>query len=487
MQNPLNESQRELLSAYLDGEVSAAEKQTATELLQREDAQAYLESLRATVKLVTDNAPVHAPVGLSGRVMDSLKDEVKQTVHPGSEPFTALPRISWQAPIWAAAAAIVVSVAIMFGPTLFNSKPQGPAIASDVLDNLPTRESITPPVSADGGVSEKPEGTNGDLEEREADMPKKLAEHERAFGESSKLGKNLENLKAEKDLADEIEDEVAADPTDSPADKYSRRTGEEAEKKSNEDPGSDALREEASGAAEGGESRAGKKEEGNWDGGASGGGRGGKTAKSKDAEQGASPPEPQPRRNRDDGRNELDDSKSEPNKGESAPDTADRESRDVKRAKGDVVPPSAPAEEPSGDARPGNEAPKQDAAIELKLTEGDSLAAQTDVLWISKLYGDAKIAEGDEDVESIEIEVDADKLPELMAALRKLANEQGYGAVEGMESLGRVEQDEPETESAEDGTRGISGYLPVEEEREQQEPGLQSETSEKVKLVVRMK
>lgn len=487
MQNPLNESQRELLSAYLDGEVSAAEKQTAEELLQREDAQQYLESLRATVKLVTDNAPVRAPVGLSGRVMNSLKDEVK-LVDPGSEPFTALPRISWQAPIWAAAAAIAVSVAIMFGPNLFNTKPQGPEIAREVLDNLPTR--TTQP---DEQIGEKPEGTLVDGVETDGDMREELAA--RAAGENAKkLGAEFEKLK-ESALNDLSEDEVQNDPSDSVADKASRRAeGAESEKKgfgngdtktteereaSEGDADSETLRKEGStasgtGAAEGAKKN-GEKSDNNWDGGA-GGGRA-KAAKSKDEAQGESAPEPQPRRNRDDANEKPEDATARPGN-----EADDRSLEDNKReARGGVVPPAAPAKEPPV-AGPGNEVPKQDAgAIEVKLTEG-GMAAQTDVLWISKLYGEAKIADGDEDVESIEVEVDADKLPELMAALRKLANEQGYGTVEGEPALGRVEQPQPEGESA----RKISGYLPVEEERAQ-EPNEAAAPAERVKLVIRMK
>ena len=121
----------------------------------------------------------------------------------------------------------------------------------------------------------------------------------------------------------------------------------------------------------------------------------------------------------------------------------------------------------------------------MKLTKGDSLAAQNDVLWISKMYGDAKFADDDEDLESIEIEVDADKLPELMAALRKLASEQGYGNVQGGAAI--ADASEPQVNEGGESARRISGYLPVEKEGDQLEPAPEAGKAERVKLIIRMK
>ena len=486
MHNPLNESQRELLSAYLDGEVSDAERHTAEELLKREDAQAYLESLRATVSLVTSNAPVRAPVGLGGRVMNDLKDEFKQSVDPGSEPFTAIPRISWQAPIWAAAAAVVVSVAIMFGPSLFNTKPQGPEIARDVLDNLPSGGDVRDDRSTVG--DEKPEGAKFDREKLEGEGLEKFAESERTYGENfKKTVDELDELKAESSSRmNDIEDEVQPDPTESVDGKVARRTGKGAAAAGEESEKDASTRKEMknqSENADAGEPRGGGRDEDNWH----GGGSGGKTAKTKDENEGGMPSAESPeRRSRD---SAEDKKRSEP-KSDTGRDL--RELEEVDREDGTATPPSPRASEPPSDNGPGNDMPAKDApdalaqseAIVLTLTEGDSLAAQTDVLWISTMYGDAKIADSDNDVESIEIEVDADKLPELMAALRKLAEDQGYGEVEG----GKAEEPEPETAEAETEVRRISGYMPTEAEpAAPNEPELKSEVKERVRLVIRMK
>lgn len=447
MQNPLDESQSELLSAYLDGELTEVERKIVDELLKRDDARAYLESLRATVSLVTQNAPVRAPVGLSGRVMSNLKDEFKQSVDPGSEPFTAIPRISWQAPIWAAAAAIVVSVAIMFGPSLFNTRPQGPEIARDVLENLPQASASAE--QPEQGIGEKPAATDA------LDFDKStLEEMERGVTERMKKGEHLDDASAKGNTRRLSEDEAQNDPADADSNRFARRSAGAPAK----EPGIG----------------------GGWGGGAAGGRE--ELGKSKDDKQGA-PSEP--------GRNR--DANSEADGENSAAEADDRDLEEAKReSRGGVAPPAAPAEQPQDDAAPSNEAgDAAEGSAEahvLTMTEAGSLAAQTDVLWISKLYGSAKIVESDDAVESVEVEVDADKLPELMAALRKLAEDQGYGSVSGSDALNRLEQARPSAKSVpEEDARRISGYLPAQDDPEPEASELDAGSRERVKLVIRMK
>src|SRR5690606_1537675 len=106
MSTPLTEEQMQLLSAWLDGETTEAENQIIEQLLQREDAKQYLESLRATTALVSAHGGVRAPVGLSGRVLGALENDFKPKAHgPGSEPFESVPILSWRTPLYAAAAA----------------------------------------------------------------------------------------------------------------------------------------------------------------------------------------------------------------------------------------------------------------------------------------------------------------------------------------------------------------------------------------------
>ncbi|MBZ0136147.1 MAG: hypothetical protein K8I27_07230 [Planctomycetes bacterium] len=467
MHDPLNESQRELLSAFLDGEVTDAEKQVAVELLKREDARNYLDSLRATAALVTNNAPVRAPVGLSGRVMNSLKNDFKQSVDPGSEPFTAIPRISWQAPIWAAAAVVIVSVAIMFAPGLFNSKPESSSIARDVLDNLPTGAPVVDGEPSDQGpVSEF--GRELELE--------KLSESERELGENLHSAASPEHAAA---------DEVTNDASEPAVNSRARRAG------APKGAGDDDLRKES--AEERGKNAGEKKEDsktegGEWDGvGTGGGGRAkaGKGDKDKDHTGGETPPPavPSPPANRDGGDDQADDPNTDSSRRE-LDRAADEEEEDQQPRRNQA---------PKGDAAPGDQAPEQQpSTIELSLTEGATLAAQTDVLWISKLYGDARLDDADNEVESVEVEVDADKLPELMAALRKLAVDQGYGSVEGgatHDALKAPADDAREPEESADSAGAahrISGYLPTDDASGREDQALKSESSGKVRVVIRL-
>jgi hypothetical protein len=126
------------------------------------------------------------------------------------------------------------------------------------------------------------------------------------------------------------------------------------------------------------------------------------------------------------------------------------------------------------------------AALELKLTDAANLAAQNDVLWISSLHGRATLSDSDEDdLEAIEVEIDADRLPALLKALRKLASDQGYGEVEGEPA----QQGVPAAEEAADSTeaRRISGYLPDDEAPETAPPAppLADEAGRTLKLVIR--
>lgn len=138
---PLKPSEQELLSALLDDALEGAERKQAEALLLRAEAREYLHELRATRLLVRKHAAVRAPVGLSARVMGALEggfDDVSRPVNNQAAPAAKLHQIgsfSWRAPLFAAAAVFVVSVSVIFGPSLFRSnEASDTSIARDVLE-----------------------------------------------------------------------------------------------------------------------------------------------------------------------------------------------------------------------------------------------------------------------------------------------------------------------------------------------------------------
>jgi len=482
MNTPLTDVQRELLSAWLDGETTAAEKAEVEALLKREDAREYLETLRETAALVAAHAPVRAPVGLSGRVMGALEGEFKpKAFDPGSQPFGTVPTLSWRAPLYAAAAAIVVSLAIMFGPELV-SPADGPA--TGVARYVPDEPSGDERGASTGTVTEKPEGTRSESD-RELNS---LSDHsgDEAFRragaeaqEALKSGK-VDNWAGDagkvpgEALADELEKrnrKLEADPSkeadvQEPRPAPSPKKGESVDGEPSHDAKSKKFAEEK-----------GPGDEANDDGGVAGGGgtRGGRSDKGAVE---------------DERRNERDEQEREQDAGETkkSDQGADEDKKDAPvtrrvAGKNSAEPkPASPAESGAAPEEP----------LSISITEAGTIGAQTDVLWISSLYGKAALTEEDADLESVTVELAADKLPELLAALKKLAREQGYGEVESAEGATAAEL----ANRAKDQGQGIQGYLPDEEETETPpandpanppEGAAEAEAPAKVKVVIRLK
>lgn len=478
MNTPLTEEQLQLLSAYADGEVTQAERQAAELLLQRADAREYLDSLQATITLVKTHAPVRAPVGLSGRVMNALEDEFKpKAIGPGSEPFTGAPVISWRTPLYAAAAAIIVSLAIMFGPSLVGPRDGTPSeVARTVLDDLPApkadsraRESgsevtddLRDKPSADpGNPADRAEemerdqgGTWGDtreglednLRELEAAKTGALKKPEENAGKKAKDTQNIEGAPAPSESKGTARGEGAADDKNALNDAEDAVESEaeprnELNEDENKKPATKSDHEKYDG-------RAGAPPMG----GGTGGGAGGKAA-------------PRPERRAQDEKEETADTGAGP--GQDADET---ESQRVKRTR------SAPDAAPS----PPEVTEAGEAETLIEISDAGTLTAQTDVLWVSNLYGDAELADEDSDVESVTVEIDPDKLPELMAALRKLAADQGYGKVAGAGEEEKLAERKAEAEPR------ISGYLPA-DEAEQPQPEAVLRAPAKVRVVIRLK
>lgn len=474
MSTPLTEEQRELLSAYLDGEVTDAERQTAETLLKRDDAKQYLESLRATAELVMKHASVKAPIGLSGRVMTELQKDIK----PKAGKVHTLPAISWQTPLWAAAAVVVLSLAVMFGPSLLNteSKPDSD-VARSVLDDLP-QGSADGTMSVDPPRGEKPEGTLNDFTSEDTDS------FARGGGSG---GRTLERFRGSGEAAPGTVDELGAEAAEvekatedlGELKELSRRTSRDGQSPSNDavdgKPEAESTEVPKSGTGKGNWGEKDSTEEASKKPNEQSDREDERENKRKEDGTNAPPPPSQPH-DSPDGNGETkkakDTDKSEGSKAEGtggdfddkadpkdygAPSeknglaeegqNEDGESADDDKNRAEAEPQDRPARD---------QLHKYGKALEIHIAQGGTLQGQTDVLWISSLYGDASLTDDDADVESVSVEIDQDKLPQLMAALQRLAVDQGYGKVDGG-------TDVPSSLAGGDaaGEAKISGYLPT--------------------------
>jgi hypothetical protein len=134
----LSDAQQQLLHAWVDGETTDAESRSAIELLARPEASEYVSTLKRLRELVARYAGVTAPAGLLERVRAAL--------HRESRPVLSL-RL-WRTAALAAAAALVVSLGLVFGPSLLvEDKPQDVAVLDGPRQPIPAPE---------GGVSKPP-------------------------------------------------------------------------------------------------------------------------------------------------------------------------------------------------------------------------------------------------------------------------------------------------------------------------------------------
>lgn len=472
MNTPLTEEQLELLSAYADGEVTQAERQAAELLLQRADAREYLDSLQATITLVKTHAPVRAPVGLSGRVMNALEDEFKpRAIGPGSEPFTGAPVISWRTPLYAAAAAVIVSLAIMFGPSLVGPREGTPSeVARTVLDDLPAPKADSR--ARESGrempdeLQDKPSADPGNPADRAEEMER---DQGGTWGDSREnLEDNLRELEAaktgalkkpEENAGKKAKDTQNIEGTPSPSEAKGTARGEGGEDKNALNDAKNAAESDAGARDERNEDESKepgtKSDHEKYDGRAGAPPMGGGSGKAA----------PRPERRAQDAQEDSADTGGSPSQ-----DADETEAQRVKRTR------SAPDSAPS----PPEAAEAGEAETLIEISDAGTLTAQTDVLWVSSLYGDAALADEESDVESVTVEIDPDKLPELLTALRKLAADQGYGKVAG------AGEDEKLAERKAEAEPRISGYLPA-EEAEQPQGEAMLRAPAKVRVVIRLK
>jgi hypothetical protein len=157
----LSDAQQQLLHAWVDGETSDAESRSAVELLARPEASEYVSELKRLRELVARYAGVTAPAGLI--------DRVRQALHRESERGTLIRLSLWRGAVVAAAAAVVISVGLVFGPDLMrDDTPPRVAVVNPTVEpavaDKGAADATTRPDPAAPGVPEDKQPT-GDIVE----------------------------------------------------------------------------------------------------------------------------------------------------------------------------------------------------------------------------------------------------------------------------------------------------------------------------------
>lgn len=135
----LTPEQQELLSAYLDGEVTAAERAIVHALLERPEARSYLDGLAQYRELLTRHTRVKVPSGFAAGVVKALEGDA--ATKPKLAKVHTLPAATWRTPVLAAAAALVVAAGLFFTSSLINPAQQGTGVVA--REYTPRKEDST--------------------------------------------------------------------------------------------------------------------------------------------------------------------------------------------------------------------------------------------------------------------------------------------------------------------------------------------------------
>jgi hypothetical protein len=500
---PLNTHEQELLSALLDDALEGAERKQAEALLLRAEAREYLHELRATRTLIKQHASVRAPVGLGARVMSALEggfDDVSRPVNNQAAPAAKLHQIgafSWRAPLFAAAAVFVVSVSVIFGPSLFRSDTKGDTgIAREVLEQgrgaspQPERtgEEFSPEVQSMAPADElrllerqqpKQPGSNWNAADGAPDSANEKAPEPEPNKESAEyLSRLREN--ADKDR------NAQPDPSDEERKKLGTEGESPKAKKGNENP-------VGLGGGTGGGGDTGPRTEGKV-----GAPHGSPRAGGVPAPRPAAVPPAEPTRDENDNPADAGNTPSEGEEGAKESGTKSDDKADLKKpeksdtggrlndakpgVENDAESTDAQADEARRKARgygddsggsaggkraddradqggkstggasaPGAQpaqAPAVVEALSLELADKDELlAVQSDLLWVAFLHGKADLDEEG----NVTIELDGSRRAALLKALHRLNAEQAYGKLSG---------EAAKVETAESDKAGPAGYLP---------------------------
>ncbi|MBK8206993.1 MAG: hypothetical protein IPK87_09420 [Planctomycetes bacterium] len=472
----MNEQHRELLSAWLDGELTAAEQSAIKDLLQRDDAKAYIAELEQTRMLVTRHAMVKAPADLASRVLARIGEGSGGAGRVAA--IHQLPTANWRTPLYAIAAALVVALGIMFGPALISPKPEAPRdVAREVIENSKRGGDLT---------ADKPPGTKSDAEgeygEDREELLRRATDDLKLKREGSKGDTWGEN-------SDEVNDDPAdlpkmarsakpgtgapanAVPPSAPADEEPRKNAKTGKTdgagKVGEKSGEDlAERERAEEQNDGANSEAGEPAPKDRDSGKKleGAADADDAKESKDANKDPKTDAKEEAKHGDPAKSETGPREDRGNTGRTADKGADDTGGGSGGSSGKATgggasrgqsQPERAAERPTeeqGATPPAPQPAEADAEAHVVVLQADeALAAQNDVLWIASLYGAATLNDEDAGTESVSVDLPEDQLEALLKAIRRLAGDQDYTTVAGP----GAEAKEPAADAGK-----ISGYLP---------------------------
>lgn len=400
----LTEQQLELLSAHLDGETTAAEEAVVQELLKQPQAKQYLSELEQTRLIVSRHALVKAPAGLDQRVLAAIKPA---KVHQ-------LPTATWRTPLYAIAAALVVALGIMFGPSLFSpDAPTSSEIAREVIERPAPRKPAGSGSETEAVEFSKGPGTNGmdateklgsDLESNRRSLDEQWSERSRDNGQPAvqspvppsapeESAKTLKKAGTKDDPAGSAEDENKGNYSGGMKRGAARAPGENAPasgKVADEKPKDTANAEER-------QDRDKRKEE-----------------------AGAESETEKPRH---DSNEEGAESAAPARESEKKSDDELEDAQD-----GDATPrPRVAGGRGQGGAAGGGAAAAEPQRT-VTLKPGKASGAVVELLWIAALHGAQAAIEEDGEHENVKIEIAEDGLDALLLAVKRLSDAQGYNA-----------------------------------------------------------
>lgn len=389
----LTNEQRELLSAYLDGEVNASERALAQALLERAEAASYFDGLKRVRSLTQQHAQARAPQNFAALVRQSLEGDFDGISRPTSNQgdydsisrptsnqlqLNAVPQASWRMPLLAMAAAVVMAVGIFAvnslllpdtaAPALstagrdFHKDPEAAPAVEDALENLPGPELRDQP-NAD---------PNSDAPSTARPAPNPPSKKPESSNSTDKYERKTAPERPQ-DAADEQNEELKKG--------YAEGEGKESSDAKTKDDDRNAGPENSEKWGEG--------RSGGVGGGAGGGTRGGQ--------------------------------------GDGSPAEGSETVRRARaKSEGSEAGKKQDGTRADGGASPGQQpAPKAlEVAHEVAIDfagSGDSPTVATDVLQVASNFGAAKASTG-EGGSSVEVEVDEDQVQELLAAINKLAD-----------------------------------------------------------------
>lgn len=500
---PLNTHEQELLSALLDDALEGAERKQAEALLLRAEAREYLHELRATRMLIKQHGSVRAPVGLSARVMGALEggfDDVSRPVNNQAAPAAKLHQIgafSWRAPLFAAAAVFVVSVSVIFGPSLFRTDgASDTSIAREVLEQ-------------GRGASPQPERTGevfssevesivpaDELKALERQQPKKPGSNWNAVdgAPDSANEKEPEPNKESAELLARLRENADKDRNarKDPSEDERAKLGTEGESPKSKKGGDNPV---GLGGGTGGGDTGGAGDTGPRTDGKVGSPHGTPRAGGVPAPRPAAVPPSEPARDENDdpadagetpgegakesgtksddkadlkkpetsgGGGRLNDAKPDVENDAESTDAQTDEARRKARGYGDDSGGGAGGKRTEDRAEQGGnatgrasapgaqpaQAPAVVEALSLELADKDGLlAAQSDLLWVAFLHGTAELDEEG----NLQIDLDDSRRAALLKALQRLNAEQAYGKLSG---------ETAKVETADSEKAGPAGYVP---------------------------